>query len=83
MNQPLCLYGHEFSSHLLLGTAAYPSLDVLQQAVAAGSSMAVILSARAPHCRTRTPELGEVKAASQASPAARERRLAPTARLVS
>ena len=44
MNQPLCLYGHEFSSHLLLGTAAYPSLDVLQQAVAAAQPAMITVS---------------------------------------
>ncbi len=46
MNQPLCLYGHEFPSRLLLGTAAYPSLDVLQQAVAAAQPAMLTVSLR-------------------------------------
>lgn len=46
MNKPLCLYGHEFPSRLLLGTAAYPSLDVLQQALAAAQPAMLTVSLR-------------------------------------
>lgn len=40
------LYDHTFSSRLLLGTAAYPSPTVLQQAVAAASPAMITVSLR-------------------------------------
>lgn len=42
----LTLYGHSFPSRLLLGTAAYPSLDIMRQAVAAAEPAMITVALR-------------------------------------
>ena len=51
---PLRLYGAEFSSRLLLGTAQYPSPQVLAEAVRASSVEIVTVSLRREAARGRT-----------------------------
>lgn len=60
----LTLYGHSFPSRLLLGTAAYPSLDIMRQAVAA-SEPAMITVALRRH--NPASDSGELWALLQAS----------------
>ncbi|MDO5059491.1 MAG: thiazole synthase [Neisseria sp.] len=43
---PFTLYQHTFDSRLLLGTAAYPSTDILNQAVAAAAPAMITVSLR-------------------------------------
>lgn len=50
----LKLYGQEFSSRLLLGTAQYPSPESLKQAVAASGAEIVTVSLRRESARART-----------------------------
>ena len=42
----LALYGHSFPSRLLLGTAAYPSLDMMRKAVAAARPAMITVALR-------------------------------------
>jgi thiazole synthase len=50
----LTLYGDQFTSRLLLGTAQYPSPDCLKQAVAASGAEIVTVSLRRESARART-----------------------------
>ncbi len=50
----LKLYGQEFTSRLLLGTAQYPSPESLKQAVAASGAEIVTVSLRRESARART-----------------------------
>jgi thiazole synthase len=50
----LNLYGDQFTSRLLLGTAQYPSPECLKQAVAASSAEIVTVSLRRESARART-----------------------------
>jgi len=50
----LCLYGTEVASRLLLGTAQYPSPQVLADAVAASGAQIVTVSLRRETARART-----------------------------
>ena len=50
----LTLYGEQFSSRLLLGTAQFPSPECLKQAVAASGAEIVTVSLRRESARTRT-----------------------------
>jgi thiazole synthase len=54
--QPLALYGVELSSRLLLGTAQYPSPQVLAEAVAASGAGIVTVSLRRERARAGTGE---------------------------
>src|SRR5262249_55124628 len=47
------LYGERFTSRLLLGTARYPSPDILRQAVEASAAEIVTVSLRRESARTR------------------------------
>jgi thiazole synthase len=49
----LKLYGNSFTSRLLLGTAQYPSPDILRQAVEASSAQIVTVSLRRESARMR------------------------------
>src|ERR1700730_11052072 len=49
--KPLTLYGHEISSRLLLGTARYPSPQVMSDAVKASSAGIVTVSVRREQAR--------------------------------
>jgi thiazole synthase len=48
------LYGTRFTSRMLLGTAGYPSPDILRQAVEASSAEIVTVSLRRESARART-----------------------------
>jgi thiazole synthase len=50
----LTLYGEQFASRLLLGTAQYPSPECLKQAVAASGAEIVTVSLRRESARART-----------------------------
>jgi thiazole synthase len=50
----LTLYGAQFASHLLLGTAHYPSPECLRQAVEASGAQIVTVSLRRESARART-----------------------------
>lgn len=52
-NDCLTIYGESFSSRLLLGTALYPSLPVMKEAIVASSAQIVTLS-----LRRQSPEHG-------------------------
>ena len=51
---PLTLYGTEVRSRLLLGTARYPSPDILRQAIAASGAQIVTVSLRRESARARS-----------------------------
>lgn len=53
---PLCLYGAEVSSRLLLGSAQYPSPQVLADAVRAGGADIVTVSLRRERAREHSGE---------------------------
>ena len=54
--QPLAFYGHEMASRLLLGTAQYPSPQIMSDAVKASGAGIVTVSLRREHARGRTGE---------------------------
>ena len=53
MDDPLVIAGREFGSRLMLGTAQYPSPDVLADAVRASGAPAVSLSVEDGNDRAR------------------------------
>jgi thiazole synthase len=53
---PLCFYGEQFASRLLLGTALYPSPQIMADAVRASRAGIVTVSLRREQARGRTGE---------------------------
>jgi thiazole synthase len=55
-HEPFALYGMNLASRLLLGTAEYPSPDILARAVEASGASVVTVSLRREQVRGRTGE---------------------------